>query len=113
VDQPLDLYPDADVFVLPSEGESFGMVAAEAAAAGTPVVVTDRCGVSEVLGRDGALVVSNDRTALLDAVTSVLADPVVAGVLRTRGREIAAANAWPVIVERQEQIYREALAARA
>jgi glycosyltransferase involved in cell wall biosynthesis len=113
VDQPLDLYPDADVFVLPSEGESFGMVAAEAAAAGTPVVVTDRCGVSEVLGPDGALVVSNDRASLLDAVTSVLADPVVAGGLSTRGREIAAANAWPVIVERQEQIYREALAARA
>ena len=34
---PLDLYPQADVFVLASAGESFGMVAAEAAAAGTPV----------------------------------------------------------------------------
>ncbi len=47
---PLDLYREADVFVLPSAGESFGMVAAEAAAAGTPVVVTDRCGVAEFLG---------------------------------------------------------------
>jgi glycosyltransferase involved in cell wall biosynthesis len=45
--RPLELYGDADVFVLASEGESFGMVAAEAAAAGTPVVVTDRCGVAD------------------------------------------------------------------
>ena len=36
--QPRELYGEADVFVLPSRNESFGMVAAEAAAAGTPVV---------------------------------------------------------------------------
>ena len=39
---PLAYYRLADVLVLPSAGESFGMVAAEAAAGGTPVVVTDR-----------------------------------------------------------------------
>ena len=41
------LYSDADVFALASEYESFGMVAAEAAAAGTAAIVTDRCGVAE------------------------------------------------------------------
>jgi glycosyltransferase involved in cell wall biosynthesis len=112
VDDPLELYPDADVFVLASEGESFGMVAAEAAASGTPVVVTDRCGIAEVLGPDGALVVSYERDAVLEALRSVLGDPALAGRLRVRGREIAAANDWSVIVERQEQIYREALASR-
>jgi glycosyltransferase involved in cell wall biosynthesis len=110
---PRRLYPQADVFVLASEGESFGMVAAEAAASGTPVVVTDRSGIAEVLGPDGALVVPNDRGSLLEAVRNVLADPELASGLSVRGREIAAANAWPVIVDRQEQIYREALAARA
>ena len=113
VDEPLELYPDADVFVLASEGESFGMVAAEAAASGTPVVVTDRCGIAEVLGPDGAVVVSHDRDALLEAVRSVLQNPDVAAGLSARGREIAGANSWSVIVERQEQIYREALVARA
>jgi glycosyltransferase involved in cell wall biosynthesis len=77
------------------------------------VVVTDRCGVSEVLGPHGALVVSHDRASLLNAVRSVLADPELAGRVSACGRKIAAANAWPVIVERQEQIYREALASRA
>ena len=52
--QPRELYGEADVFVLPSRNESFGMVAAEAAAAGTPVVLTDRCGVASLLGEDAA-----------------------------------------------------------
>src|SRR5438477_403459 len=68
---PFDFYRAADVFVLPSAGESFGMVAAEAAAVGTPVVVTDRCGVSGFF-RDGeALVVPFARRALVDAIARV------------------------------------------
>ena len=39
---PFDLYRRADVFVLASGGENFGLVAAEAASVGTPVVVSDR-----------------------------------------------------------------------
>ena len=108
VDDPLDLYPDADVFVLASEGESFGMVAAEAAASGTPVVVTDRCGVAEVLGPDGALVVANDRGSLLDGGPERPGGPGPRDGLGARGREIAAANAWPVIVERQDHLSRGA-----
>ena len=54
---PHELYPQADVFVLASAGESFGMVAAEAAAAGTPVIVSDRCGVAEFFDDGEALVV--------------------------------------------------------
>ena len=50
-DPPLWLYAEADVFVLASAGDSFGLVAAEAAAAGTPVVVTDRAGIAGVLRR--------------------------------------------------------------
>ena len=37
-------YRDADVFVLPSQNENFGNTAAEAVAAGLPVVVTEQCG---------------------------------------------------------------------
>src|SRR5262249_34188346 len=46
VEPPLELYAQADVFVLASAGDSFGLVAAEAAAAGTPVVVTSCSGVA-------------------------------------------------------------------
>ena len=54
---PLHLYAEADVLCLPSAGESFGMAAAEAAAAGTPVVVTDRCGIAGFFREGEAIVV--------------------------------------------------------
>lgn len=44
-----EAYSDADCFCLPSETESFGIAAAEAAAVGLPVVVSDRCGGREFL----------------------------------------------------------------
>ena len=77
---PRDLYPQADVFVLASAGESFGMVAAEAAAAGTPLVVSDRCGIAGFFGDGEALVVPYDGAAVIGAVRQILGD----GGLRER-----------------------------
>ena len=55
-----EAYRDADVFVLPSQNENFGNTAAEAAAAGTPVVVTEDCGVAPLLAGIAGLVVPHD-----------------------------------------------------
>jgi glycosyltransferase involved in cell wall biosynthesis len=107
--RPLDLYGDADVFVLPSEGESFGMVAAEAAAAGTPVVVTDRCGVAEFLGTGALVVPARDGAALTRAIERVLRDTDLRDQLRADGLEAAARYSWPRMVERQEELYRLAM----
>ena len=71
---PLHLYPEADVLCLPSAGESFGMAAAEAAAAGTPVVVTDRCGIASFFREGEAIVVPYSAAALTDALRRVLTD---------------------------------------
>lgn len=108
-ERPLDLYREADVFVLPSAGESFGMVAAEAAAAGTPIVVTDRCGVAEYLG-DGALVVPYDRQAIADAISRLLRDDELRATLRTAGLAAAARYSWAEMARRQEELYRLAVA---
>jgi glycosyltransferase involved in cell wall biosynthesis len=109
---PLAYYPLAEVFVLPSACESFGMVAAEAAAAGTPVVVTDRCGVAELF-RDGeALVVPDDRRAILDAIRSVLAEPELRARLSAGGVEAARRMSWDAVTDRQEKLYRLAVASR-
>ena len=71
---PLHLYREATVLCLPSAGESFGMAAAEAAAAGTPVVVTDRCGIAGFFKEGEALVVPYDEAAVVDALRRVLSD---------------------------------------
>lgn len=104
--RPLELYADADVFVLASEGESFGMVAAEAAASGTPVVVTDRCGVAEVLGPRGALVVPYDYGEVESAIRRMLAEPELRRRLVAGAKEVAQEHAWSRIVDRQEMLYR-------
>ena len=107
--RPFELYREADAFVLASEGESFGMVAAEAAAAGTPVIVSDRCGVADFLGDGGALVVPYDRDAVRDAIARVLADEELRRRLSEGGQAVARSLSWSEIVRRQEAIYRRAI----
>jgi glycosyltransferase involved in cell wall biosynthesis len=109
---PLAYYRLADVLVLPSAGDSFGMVAAEAAAGGTPVVVTDRCGIAGFFREGEALVVPDDRRAILDAVRSVLADPALRGRLAAGGVDAARRMSWDAVTDRQEELYRLAVASR-
>ena len=109
---PYDLYPQADVLVLPSEGESFGMAAAEAAAAGTPVVVSDRCGIAPFFDEGEALVVPYERAAVVDAVRRIVSDRALRERLSRGGVDAARRNSWERVVDRQEAIYR-AVASRA
>jgi glycosyltransferase involved in cell wall biosynthesis len=84
-------YASADVLVLPSRAETYGMVVTEALARGLPVVATDVGGVREALGhgmggvRPGLLVPPADATALAAALRSWLAD----AELRLRWRRAA------------------------
>jgi len=105
---PHELYPQADVFVLPSAGDSFGMVAAEAAAAGTPVIVSDRCGIAGFFEDGEALVVPYDEAAVVDAVQRVLSDSALRDQLARGGVEAARRTSWDRVTDRQEAIYRAA-----
>jgi glycosyltransferase involved in cell wall biosynthesis len=104
---PTQLYPQADVFVLASAGESFGMVAAEAAAAGTPVIVSDQCGIAGFFGPDEALVVPYEREAVVDAIRRVLSDSALRDRLASGGVAAARRSSWDQVVDVQERIYRE------
>jgi glycosyltransferase involved in cell wall biosynthesis len=108
-EQPLALYADADVFALPSAHENFGMSAAEAASAGVPVVVTDRCGVAEFLGGHGAVVVDFEQAAVGGAIAALLADSEKRRRLGEQGAERARELGWPSVGELQESIYRRVL----
>ena len=60
-------YRDADIFVLPSQNENFGNTAAEAVVAGTPVIVTEQCGIAPLLKDTAGLVVRHDEWELREA----------------------------------------------
>lgn len=66
-----EAYFDADVYVLPSRYEIFGNTILEASICGTPVIVTDRCGLSDFVNEVGS-VVPYDEYALKDAIKKVL-----------------------------------------
>lgn len=110
-ESPRRLYPQADVFVLASAGESFGMAAAEAAAAGTPVIVSDRCGIAGFFEEDEALVVPYEEAAIVAAVRRVLSDDGLRTRLSCGGKAAARRTTWDLVTQRQEEIY-EAVASR-
>ena len=86
-------YGAADVLVLPSRAETYGMVVAEALARGLPVVAAHVGGMSEALGhgaggvRPGLLVPPDDAAALGDALRAWLEDANLRRRLRRAARE--------------------------
>ncbi len=109
---PVRLYQEADVLALVSEGESFGMAAAEAAACGTPVLVSDRCGVAELFREGEALVVPYERSAVSAALARLAADPELRRALSAGGRAAARRHSWERVTDLQEEIYRRAIERR-
>ena len=102
------LYAMANVLVLASQHESFGMVAAEAASAGLPVVVTDRCGVAELLrARRSSSVTTRKPSPRPCAACS--SEPGLADTLSRAGQATARRYTWQAIVAEQERIYRRVL----
>ncbi len=85
-------YAEADVLVLASHAETYGMVVTEALARGLPVVATDVGGVPEALGhaadgsRPGLLVAPGDPQALAQALSRWLGDPCERTRLRAAAR---------------------------
>ncbi len=67
-------YRDADIFVLPSQNENFGNTAAEAVAAGTPVVLTDQCGIAPLLANVAGVVVKHEKCELAKGLNRLLQD---------------------------------------
>jgi glycosyltransferase involved in cell wall biosynthesis len=100
-------YRDADVFVLPSQNENFGNTAAEAAATGTPVIVTDRCGIAPFFSDGGGLVVPHEAGPLTDALRKVLGEPELHARLAAGCAEVTARLGWEEPVRAMEALYTE------
>lgn len=100
-------YRAADVVLVPSRTESFGLVALEAAACGTPVVATAVGGLRSVVdhGESGYLVEDRDPAAFAHHVGTLLRDPARAARMRVQARAAAQRFTWSLAAARLRRLY--------
>ena len=112
----VDAYHAADVFLLPSRHEPFGIVILEAWAAGRPVVASRVGGVPSVVtdGVNGILFESGDACAAADHILSVLQSPELSGRIANAGMEKARLDYdWDAVTSRLIGFYQEVILANS
>jgi D-inositol-3-phosphate glycosyltransferase len=106
-------YRAADLVTVPSYSESFGLVAVEAQACGTPVVAAAVGGLPYAIG-DGGLLIDGHRTTDWSAgLEGLLGDPGRREILSRRAVEHASQFSWERTTDRLLEVYTESLVARA
>ncbi len=105
-------YRAADLLTIASHYESFGLVAVEAMACGTPVIAPAVGGLPVIVreGINGALVSQRSPLAFADRVDSLLSDPARYARLAHYARASVTRFSWPVIAAQVVEVYRDALA---
>jgi glycosyltransferase involved in cell wall biosynthesis len=113
-DVPFDvlpaLYNRARLVVLVSFHEGFGMPAIEAMACGTPVVVSKRGSLPEVVGEHGVYVEAEDIDSIADGIGRLLGDRVLYERLRDGGLGHAKTYSWQRTAEIALGVYHQLLA---
>jgi len=100
-------YRAADVCLVPSRTESFGLVALEAAACGIPVVATDVGGLQSLVddGETGFLVDAQSGEEFAVPVAQLLADPILAATIGSRAAARSGRYAWSMTAARLRRVY--------
>ncbi len=100
-------YRAADVVVMPSRSESFGMVALEAAACGIPVVGAAVGGLRSIVvdGVTGRLIDGRDPSHYAAAIDTLLSDPRLAATVGDRAAARARGYTWPMVAARLRRLY--------
>jgi glycosyltransferase involved in cell wall biosynthesis len=107
------LLEQADIFVLPSYSESFGVAVAEAMAASIPVVVSDRVGLAASVEQAGAgLVCPAEASALAAALGELLCDAEKRRGMGAAGRAYVEKElTWPRVAGQLVRLYEEVVRA--
>ncbi len=104
-------YSAADVMVLPSSFEGFGLPAIEAMASGLPVVTSGAGGLREAVDEAAVVTGSTSADSVAEAVGALLADPARRADLVARGLRRARSLTWDACAEGTRGVYADLLAA--
>jgi glycosyltransferase involved in cell wall biosynthesis len=106
----LAAYVDADVYALTSSYEIFGITILEALACGTPVIITDRCGIANIIKDKAGMVVPYAVKPLQDALRKMLQDKQKRLQYARDGKALVWKNyGWGAIAEQMEKLYQKCL----
>jgi len=104
-------YREADVFVMPSVSEPFGLAALEAAQHGAALVLSKSSGVSEVLHRGALLVDFWDVDLMADRILALLNRPELAETVRREAAAEVRRLTWDAAAQRCIEVYEQHAAA--
>lgn len=109
-----DYYASADAVIMPSHYESFGMVALEAMACGTPVIASEVGGLAFLVkdGETGFHVPDRDPGALADRICAIITDPILRARLGGRAADYARGYSWQLIADKIVGVYEDLAYAR-
>jgi glycosyltransferase involved in cell wall biosynthesis len=106
---PHQALAQADILILPSQAEGFGLVLIEAMAAGVPVIASDAPGIRDVVSHDttGLLYPTGDTQALANAIQRLTQDPQLRARLTTAARaKVESTYAWNRVLPMYEDALR-------
>jgi glycosyltransferase involved in cell wall biosynthesis len=106
------IFKGAQMFVLPSFEEGFGLPALEAMSAGVPVVASSRGSLPELIGDAGLLINPDDPETLTDAMARIATDASLRAVCAERGLRRAGRFSWTQTARDVRRAYEDALMAR-
>ncbi|MCA9293116.1 MAG: glycosyltransferase [Phycisphaerales bacterium] len=106
---------DADVFVLPSYQENFGVVVAEAAGVGAPILISDQVNLCDaLLAARAGRVTPCTVDAVAAGLREILADPSAARAMGDRAKAWAAASfPWTKVADQIDAMYQDVVGAQA
>jgi D-inositol-3-phosphate glycosyltransferase len=104
-------YSAAEIVVMPSNYESFGMVALEAMACGTPVVATQVGGLQHLVqnGVTGFTIPHNDPLALEESLTQLMCKPEIRAKMSRSSFEYAKTYSWETITPKIIDLYQKTI----
>jgi glycosyltransferase involved in cell wall biosynthesis len=100
-------YLDADIFVLPSQNENFGNTAAESVAAGTPVIVTDRCGIAPLLEGVAGIAVPHSASSITQTISTLINNPTLYAQLKNGCATAVQRLDWGLPTREMDSLYRK------
>jgi len=103
-----DAFKSADIFVMPSVSEPFGLVALESVASGTPAIISKQSGVSETLNH---VLKADfwDIDEMANQMVSILKHPSLKRVLKTEGLLDSQKNSWSKAATETIKVYKKTL----